>query len=96
MASFLITYDNKPPRNYTALYRLMAAWKAVRLADSVWLANLNGNAAVVRNHVLGTLQSNDTVAVLELKAQADWATVNVNPTAAAWLSAYIRPSQMAA
>jgi hypothetical protein len=96
MAHFLITYDNHPPRNYTALYQLMAQWKAVRLAESVWLANLVGPAATVRNIVLGTMQLNDRVAVVELKVGSDWATANVGATAKAWLSAYVTPAQEAA
>lgn len=96
MAQFLITYDNKPPRNYTALYQLMAQWKAIRLAESVWLANLIGPASVVRSIVAGTLQRDDLVAVLELQAGSDWATVNVPPAASTWLSAYIAPAEKAA
>lgn len=97
MAQFLITYDNKPPRNYNALYQLMASWKAVRLADSVWLANLVGPAPTVRNVVLSKLQSNDIVAVVELKHGADWAVSNATSAAAsAWLSNYVTPSQAAA
>lgn len=96
MAQFLITYDNKPPRNYAALYRLMAAWSAVRLADSVWLANLNAEASVVRGFVVNTLQRNDTVAVIELQPGSDWATACVNVAANTWLSAHIRPAQKAA
>lgn len=93
---YLITYDNKPPRNYAALYRLMAGWGATRLAESVWVANLVGPADAVRDIVMRTLQANDCVAVVELKVSSDWATVNVSPTANAWLSGYITPSQKAA
>ncbi|MCB2057162.1 MAG: hypothetical protein H6916_12915 [Novosphingobium sp.] len=96
MAQFLITYDNKPPRNYAALCRLMAQWKAVKLAESVWLATLNGPAATIRNIVQGTLQPNDIVAVIELKAGSNWATNRVNAAANAWLSANILPAQIAA
>lgn len=96
MAQFLITYDNHPPRNYSNLYRLMANWNAVRLAESVWLANLNGPASEVRRFVMGALQHGDTVAVLELKPGSDWATMKVNAAANAWLSAYIAPAQKAA
>lgn len=96
MARFLITYDNHPPRDYSALYRLLASWKAVRLAESVWLANLNGDAGTVRDVVSRTLDNSDTLAVLELKQGSAWATRNVNAAANAWLSAYILPSQQAA
>ncbi|MGF7171526.1 hypothetical protein FHS91_003226 [Sphingobium xanthum] len=97
MAQFLITYDNKPPRDYRRLYQLMAGWKAVRMADSVWLANLVGPAPVVRDVVQNTLQRNDNVAVVELKQGADWAVSNATPVAARiWLSSYVTPSQAAA
>lgn len=96
MAQYLITYDNKPPRNYAALYQLMASWGAVRLADSVWLANLQGPAPVIRDIVMGKLQFNDLVAVVELKHGADWATVNTSPAATAWLSNNVLPRQIAA
>ena len=97
MAAYLITYDNKAPRNYTALYRLMATWGAVRLSESVWLANLAGPAGTVRNIVLGTMQRDDLVTVVELKHGADWAvTQNASPAAMAWLSNNVTPSQAAA
>jgi hypothetical protein len=96
MAKFLITYDNRPPCNYDALYRLMAAWSAVRIADSVWLASLNADASQVRGFVVNALQRNDIVAVLELQPGSDWATSCVNAAANAWLSAHIRPAQIAA
>lgn len=96
MAQFLITYDNHPPRNYQRLYKLMAAWKAVKLAESVWLVNLVGPASVVRGYVQATLQRDDTIAVIELKHGSDWATNNVGPAAAAWLSNYVMPAQRAA
>jgi hypothetical protein len=97
MAQFLITYDNKPPRNYSPLYQLMASWGAVRLSESVWLANLNGPAGVVRDIVRSKMQLNDVVTVVELKKGSDWAvSPATNPAASAWLSRNVRPSQAAA
>lgn len=97
MASYLITYDNHPPRQYGNLYQLMATWNAVRLAESVWAVdNLLGPADVVRDIVLRTLQPNDTVVVTEIKAGSDWATNCASPAANAWLSAYVTPSKKAA
>lgn len=97
MANYLITYDNRAPRNYNALYQLMASWNAVRLSESVWLANLVGPAGTVRDIVLGTMQRDDLVTVVELKPGADWAvTLNASDAAKAWLSAHVTPSQAAA
>ncbi|WP_394657633.1 hypothetical protein [uncultured Novosphingobium sp.] len=96
MAQYLITYDNHPPRNYAALYQLMKQWNAVKLADSVWLANLKGPASEVRRFVMTTMQRNDTVAVLQLQPGSDWATNAVSPIASTWLSTFIRRAQAAA
>lgn len=97
MTQFLITYDNKPPRNYTALYQLMASWRAVRLSESVWLAALTGPAGVVRDVVRSKMQLDDVVTVVELQKGSDWAvSPTTNPAASAWLSNYVRPSQAAA
>ena len=94
---YLITYDNHPPRDYTAVWKLMASWGAVRLSESVWLANLKGPAPTVRDIVLSTMQANDLVTVVELKQGADWAISRATPAAAsAWLSNNVTPSQAAA
>lgn len=96
MAHFLITYDEHHHHDYSALYQLMASWQAVRLANSVWLAHLNGTAIQVRDVVGATLRSVDTIAVLELKQGSSWATLNAKPAANTWLSTNILPSQKAA
>lgn len=96
MQQFLITYDNTSPRDYRRLYELMAQWQAVRLAQSVWLVSLNGSAAAVRDAVRSTLETNDTVAVLQMARGAEWATWRVNQAASTWLGANITPISMAA
>lgn len=96
MAQFLITYDNKPPRDYNALYRLLGSWGAVMLAESVYLATLNANASEVRRIVSRTLNTDDLVAVIQLEHGLDWATINATTTANAWLSRNIQPAQKAA
>jgi len=96
MAQYLITYDLHKRRVYTGLYQLMAGWNAVRLTESLWLANLKGPAEVIRDIVLAQLDSDDTVAVIEIKPGADWATMRVTTAANAWLSAYVTPSKKAA
>jgi hypothetical protein len=96
MSRYLITYDEHKHHNYDALYRLMASWHAVHLANSVWLADLNGTATAVRDVVARTLHSADTIAVIELKQGSGWATRHVASAANTWLSANITPSQQAA
>ena len=96
MRRYLITYDLHKVRDYKKLYQLMATWKAVRLTESLWMAVLKGPAGTVRNFVRATLDGDDTVAVVEIKAGSDWATQNATPAANAWLAANVTPTQKAA
>ena len=75
MATYLISYDNHPPRDYRGVYTLMAQWGAKRLLESLWLANLVGPAATVRDLVRNSLGPNDGVAVIEITSAADWAII---------------------
>lgn len=94
--NYLITYDLHKQRDYKGVYQLMASWNAIRLTESLWLARLKGPAEIIRNIVLAELDSDDTVAVVEIKPGADWATMRVSAAANAWLSANVMPAQKAA
>lgn len=96
MKPYLLNYTLHNRRDYRGLYRLLAGWSAVRLTDSVWLARLNGPAEVISDLMLAELDSDDTVAVVEIKHGSDWATVRVPPAASAWLSNNVTPSKKAA
>jgi hypothetical protein len=93
---YLLTYDLHKRRVYDSLYRLLAGWGAVRLTESLWMANLKGPADVVRDLMLAHLDADDTVAVVEIKPGSDWATMRVSAAANAWLSSNVTPSQKAA
>ena len=86
MNAYIITYDNRPPRDYSALYRLMHSWGAVRLAQSVWLVQLAIDPFAAVRSVVGALEPDDTVAVLPLQQNAAWAAIHVSDAAANWLS----------
>ena len=78
MPLFLISYDLRAPgRNYKVLYECMANFRAQRLLESVWLAELKGPAEEIRNLVRGTVDANDSLVVIEITAHADWATRHV-------------------
>lgn len=94
--TYLITYDLHNRRNYLPLYQLMASWNATRLTESLWLANLKGPAADIRDIVASTLDNDDTVAVIQIQHGSDWATIRVKPAASTWLSNYVAPKQIAA
>lgn len=96
MATFLINYDLHHVRNYAPLYRLLAQWRAVRLTESSWIAQLNGPASIIRDIVRDRMDNDDSVAVLEIPSQADWATFNIKTAANARLATYVLPAQIAA
>jgi len=96
MANYFMTYDLHNRRDYKSLYQLLASWKAVRLTESDWLATLSGSAVAVRDAVLAHLDSDDTVAVIEIPKGANWATMRVSAAANAFLSSNVLPAQKAA
>lgn len=98
MALFLITYDlRKPGRNYTSLTALLAqTWKGKKIAESVWLVELNCGAAQARDFVQQTVDPNDRIAVIELKPGSDWAARHGFPGGVEWLSFNVTPLAAAA
>src|SRR3546814_15791093 len=63
---YLITYDNRSPRDYVPIYRLMQSWRAVRLAESVWLADLDTAQIDILRTGLPAMQREHTTPVLPL------------------------------
>lgn len=73
MAEFLISYDYHEERNYERLYELLAKWRAVRLLESLWVANLTGDAEGVISSLRRVADNDDAFAVIELVKGSDWA-----------------------
>jgi len=87
MPNYLITYDLRKVRNYQPLYDALAQWKAVRLLESVWLAELQGPSATIRQILATHIDKDDGIAIIELAGQFDWATLRVPVAASNWLKA---------
>src|SRR3546814_11980833 len=84
---YLITYDNRSPRDYVPIYRLMQSWRAVRLAESVWLAALDTDAIAILRAVLHAMQLDEKATVLPLPRNGSWAANRASAAEAGWLSA---------
>lgn len=89
MALYMISYDLHNRRVYTKLYELLTAWKAQRLLDSLWLAELRGPAGALRQMLIDTLDSDNAVAVIELKIGSQWATTRGQQAGVDWLKLHI-------
>lgn len=85
MAMYLISYDLHRDRDYPRLYEALEYWGAVRLLESVWLADLIGPAAVIRNILSAHIDADDSIAIIQLASGIQWATVLCEPDGVAWL-----------
>ena len=89
MAKFLNSYDLHDRRQYPLLWNTLLQWRAVKILESVWLANLVGPAPVIRDILLQHVDNDDSIAVIELKPGSDWATMRCSFKGADWLNSYI-------
>ena len=86
MAQFLISYDLHKRRDYPPLWNTLLQWDAVKILESVWLANLVGPAPAIRDILLHHVDNDDSIAVIELKPGSDWAIIRCPSKGSAWLS----------
>lgn len=89
MPLYVLSYDAHRERNYDKIYELMAVWNAERLHESLWLAQLRGPAEVVRDFMVEALDGDDSVAVIELANDAQWAVIRAQIGGANWLRKHI-------
>lgn len=88
MGLYLISYDLHNRRDYRDLYALLEGWRAVRLHESLWFAELVGPAETINGFVLNTLDYDDSSAVIEIKAGAQWAVMRGQPAGVTWLRSH--------
>lgn len=90
MPKYLVSYDLRKQRNYAALIKQLRDWGAISPLESVWLANLNGTAAAVRDVLKAHIDADDGLMVVELMSGSDWATYKVNEDAGTWLKQNVK------
>jgi hypothetical protein len=81
----LISYDLKKVKNYPYLYTCLNQWKAQRLLESLWVANVAGPPETVRDILKAYIDGDDAIVVVELRAGTDWATLRAKPGGVALL-----------
>lgn len=87
MALYAITYDVRKrfPDDYPTLYKQLNDWSAAHLQNSVWLADLRGPAATIRDILLGLIHQDDTICVIQLASMPEWATQKARQSGNDWL-----------
>lgn len=90
MAQYIISYDLHHDRDYRRLWDKLRSGGAVRLLESVWLANSNASAAQVYDDLRTTVDGDDALVVIELKPGSGWkVSITSQPAGIAWLRANI-------
>lgn len=87
MPLYVISYDLRKVRNYEPLLKQLRDWHCQRLLESLWLGELKGPAATIRDLLKASIDADDGLAVLELKPDFDWAILKVQKAGSDWLSA---------
>jgi hypothetical protein len=85
MAHFIISYDLHNERHYQPVWDKLEGWKATRLLESLWVATLNNTATEVREALKAVADSDDSIAVVELKTGSGWSTWNGRAAGVEWL-----------
>jgi CRISPR/Cas system-associated endoribonuclease Cas2 len=89
MTLYVITYDVRAKNpEYQSLYDQLNEWGAAHLQDSVWLADLNGTAAQVRDALSAHMHPDDTICVIEIFSNSGWATRHARKTGNDWLKSH--------
>jgi hypothetical protein len=85
MAHYLISYDLHKQRNYQPVWDKLEAWGAVRLLESLWVVTRNSTANQIRDDLKAAIDSDDSIAILELKSGSGWSTWNARKSGIDWL-----------
>lgn len=93
MPAYMISYDLRKARNYDPLIKQLREWGCIRPLKSLWLGNLKGNAATIRDLLRPLMDGDDGLLVCEIKPTSDWATFHLdnNEAATAWVRENIGP-----
>lgn len=85
MAHYIASYDLHNQRHYQPVWDALETLGATRLLESLWVLSSNLSAQEVRDVILAAADSDDSVAVVELKSGSYWATTRAQPAGVVWL-----------
>lgn len=86
MRHFMVSYDLQKLQTYTPVWDLLEGWGGVRLLESLWLVSIDRTAHQLRDALNDAVDTDDAVAVIELKSGAGWSTLRAKPAGHAWLA----------
>ena len=90
MALFAISYDLHWRRDYVPLWNALSSWGAVKVLESLWLLNINSNVAEIRDALLGLVDHDDSILVIELQPGSAWGSARAKEPGVTWLQNNLR------
>jgi hypothetical protein len=90
MALYIASYDLHRVRNYHPIWTKLESWGATRLLESLWVFSSNLPVGKLRDELRDAGDSDDSVAIIELKTGSEWASCRARELGASWLSRNIR------
>ena len=85
MGVYLASYDLHNQRNYQPVWTALEEMGATRLLESLWVLTSSLTAIQIRDRLKQAADSDDSVAVIELKSGSYWATERARQSGVAWL-----------
>lgn len=84
MTVYVVSYDLRAPkRDYQPLYERLAAWRAVRALESVWLIEAESSALQVGVDLRNHIDKDDGLLVTPVSGRTAWSAIE--PEAAEFL-----------
>jgi CRISPR/Cas system-associated endoribonuclease Cas2 len=89
MSLYVISYDQHRDRDYTAVWTQLRQWGAARILESVWLLDSSQTATSIRERLQTVTRQEDSLFVIQVSANAQWGTFNVQASGLDWLQKHI-------
>ena len=85
MPLYAVSYDLHNKRDYQPIWDGLREVGGKKLLESLWLIDVDDEAADVKDWMKMLLDGDDSVAVVELQSSADWATYKAQQDGNEWL-----------
>ncbi len=85
MANYVASYDLHNQRHYQGVWAKLESLGATRLLESLWVLTTPLSAVEIRDQLKSVADSDDSIAVIELKAGCNWAAERAKTPGVSWL-----------
>ncbi len=82
---YMVSYDQHHDRNYQPVWDQLRRWNAKRVLESVWFVESHLTAGQIRDQLQQTTRNEDSLVVVQLSPNANWATYRAQTEGVTWL-----------